>query len=95
MAPMPLKKLGMGPEFRIRRRKGFACRIDQFPDLLRVICLTRDENIEIVTQADKPTVKHPVNGSREGDTISHRVRPMARDRFDMRRFNFGATASIN
>ena len=64
-------------------KNGVAAVVDKARDAVAVIGLTGDHDVEIVREADKPPVEHPVDGAGQGDTVLDAVGATGFDRPDM------------
>ena len=50
----------MGAIARFQRTDQFACPVDETFDAIAVVDVTGNDDVEIVTEGDEATVKHPV-----------------------------------
>ena len=73
---------------------GVAVLVDQGPYALLIVNTSRDENLKIVGEGDQSPIEHPVRRTGERETVAHDIRPILLDRPDMRRIDFGATATV-
>lgn len=76
-------------------RERMAGVVDHGAHALLIIDLPRDQDFQIVGEADQPTVEHPVHRSGKRNAVSENVRPVRCDRPYMRRLDLRATAAIN
>lgn len=47
--------------------------VDQALDASRIVRLPRNQDLELIRQADQPAVKHPVRRAREGNAIAENI----------------------
>ena len=64
-------------------------------DGIRVICVTRDEDIEIVRQRNQTSVEHPMSCARERQTVRYDIGSIAFHGPYMRSIDFGPPSSID
>lgn len=57
---MPLKKMRMWPRRRPRRYDRSACLVDQTSYALRIIRLPRNQDVQIISEADETAIEHPM-----------------------------------
>ena len=57
--------------------------------------MPRDHYIEIVREANQPPIKHPMNGTREGDAVLDGIRSVLFNWLDMRRLDFSSSAAVD
>ncbi len=77
------------------RRQRAAAAVDEGPNTIRIVSLSRDENLEIIGEADQSAVEHPMRRAREREAVADNVRAARFDRPDMRGIDLGATATID
>lgn len=77
---------------RRKRAHGF---IDYRSYPLRIICLSRNQYFQVVSQANKATIKHPMRRARKGNPIADDIWSVRFDGTDMRRGDFGPPAPID
>jgi hypothetical protein len=56
------------------RHDRFSGSIDEGLDAVVVVCVTRNQNLEIVRQADKAAIEHPVCSSEKRNAVRKNVR---------------------
>jgi len=86
--PKPSRADARRPAFegvnkRVRERP--ARLVDHRIDARTVVHLPRDQDAEIVVEANEPAIEHPVRGARQGDAVLDAVGPAMLDRLDVRR----------
>lgn len=84
----------MRPIARTLRSKGEPRLIDKATDAFHVIHMTRDQDFQIVGQADQPMIEHPMCRTRKSEAVVHHIRTVVLNRTNMRGVDFGTPASI-
>lgn len=78
-----------------RRCQRTAVAVDEGSNAIRVVSLSRDENLEIIGEADQSAVEHPMRCSRQCEAVADNVGAARFDRPDMRGIDLGAAATID
>ena len=66
---MPSQKLGMPAFVDTCRHDSSSGLVDKALEAIAIVCMTRNENLKIVRQADKATIEHPVDSSGKRNTV--------------------------
>jgi len=61
------------------RRKSVPCPVDDRSHSIQIICLARDQYLQIIREADETTIKHPMCGAGKSNPIADDVRPVCLD----------------
>src|SRR3954453_10251198 len=61
--PMPSKIARVGPMRRVAGPGRSPRPVDQAPHAFNVVDLPRHQHVQLIRQADEPTVEHPVDGA--------------------------------
>ena len=77
------------------RRKCLARWIDHRLNAAPIIHLPRNENIQLVGEADEPSVEHPMQSTTKGYAILHAIRATFLDWPDMGCFGFSPSPAID
>ena len=78
-----------------RWRQNAAGLVDHSPHAVLVVDVARDQNLQIVGDADQTTVEHPMGRSGKRKPVAHNVWTIGLDRADMRRFGLCPATTIN
>jgi hypothetical protein len=95
MLAMPSQEMRMWTVRHTPRRKRATGFINYRSYPLRIVRLSRDQYLQIVGQANKTTIKHPMRCARKGDPIADDIWPVRFHRPDMCRSDFRPAASID
>jgi len=66
---MPGKKAGVRSFAALARRDCKAGTIDKRADAVGIVGLAADENFQVVLEADKPAIEHPMDSARQRQAI--------------------------
>ena len=80
---MPLQKMRMGTLREPLRSERDTILVNERMDAIQIICLARDEYPKIIGKADQPSIKHPVDRTRESDAITDDIRAAGFNRADV------------
>lgn len=69
--------------------------VDESLHAFIIVHLSRNQDIEIIRQADQAAIKHPVRGSGQRDAIAEDIRATILHGPDMSGVNLGAATSID
>ena len=92
---MPTEKVGAWSIHHSRRQQHAAAFVDKTQHAFIIVHLSRDQDIEIIRQADQAAIKHPVRGSGQCDAIVEDIRATILHRPDMSGINLRTSASID
>lgn len=77
------------------RRNCVAGLIHHRPHSIQIVCLARDQDFQIIRQADEAAIKHPMRGARKCDAIVNDVWPIRLNRSNVSGRNFCPSHSID
>lgn len=69
--------------------------VDEGPDALLIVGLPRDQDLQVVSQADQPAVEHPVRGPGERNPVAYSIGTIHLDRPDMGGSDLRPAAAID
>src|SRR3954462_8251601 len=95
MFSMPFEEMRMGAVGHSRWRERMTGFVDDRPNLLRIIRLPRDPYLQIVSQANETTIKHPMRCAGKSDPIADNIRPTRFHGSNMCGRNFRPTSPID
>jgi hypothetical protein len=90
MLAVPLQEMRMWTIRYPLRCERVPCLIDDRPHSILVVCLARDQYLEVVGQADQTTIERPMSRTGQCDPIAHGVWPIGLNRPHVRRGYFCA-----
>ena len=79
---------------RISRHCRFPRLVDEAPDAVDVVHLSRHQHLEIVCEADQATVKHPMCGAGQSNSVADDVGPVVLDRLNVSCLDLGSTTAM-
>jgi hypothetical protein len=63
---VPANELRVRPVGLSLRQQGLAARVDDGANAVRVVCLARDDDPQVIVEPDEPAVEYPVRRARQG-----------------------------
>lgn len=69
--------------------------VDEAPDAVLIIGLPRDQDRQVVSQADQPAIEHPMRRAGEGNPVADDIGTVRLDRPDMRGGDLRPPATID
>lgn len=77
------------------RHECSTCLVCQQPNAFWVVRLSRNQNFQIIRQADQTPVEHPMRGSGKRDSVRQDIRAVGFNRPDMGSVDLSAAATID
>jgi hypothetical protein len=72
-----------------------AALVDKSANAVRIVYLPRNENPQVIGQAEQAAVEHPMHGAGKGNSVADDIGTIRFDRTDMGRGDFGAPLTVD
>lgn len=95
MLSVPPNELMVGAIGIAQRYQQPSAIVDDTTNAVLIVCLSRHQNLKVVTKPDQSAIKHPVGSSGERETVADDVGTVCLNRANVRCLDFGSPTAVD